>query len=136
MPEDKIGYQLSGFEKLEIARGEIEDLEKEFKETETDLRGIQFEVERLRFLVGVAKNYATSDPPKGYGDIEALEAKRVDIAAKLAALKAILPQVEAEAMRTGAPAAAPPASAPAPKAAGGAPSKSFESFDSFRKRQE
>ncbi len=133
MPEDKIGYQLTGFEKLEIVRGEVEDLEEEFQETETQLRGVQFEVERLRFLVGVAKGYATSDPPKGYGDIDKLEAKRADLATKLAALKAILPQIEADATKGGGGGGGAPA---APPANGAAPAKGFESFDSFRKRKQ
>ena len=134
MPEDKIGYQLSGYEKIEIIRAEIRELEEKLSETETKLRGILYEVERLRFLAGLAKPYAKSSAPEGYDQIDSLEARRVELRGLIAALKAAVPGVEAQATGSVPPAGAP--AQPAAKEPGKSQKrKGFESFEDFRSKQ-
>jgi len=140
MGEDKISYQLTGFEKLEIIRTEIGDLTEALQETEGKLRAVHYEVERLRFLAGLAKSYTKSEAPDGYAELKELEANRVEIVEKLAALKAALPKAEAEATG-GAPAGTAAPQAPraprAPGASGGSQKrKGFDSFEDFRSRKQ
>ena len=133
MAEDKISYALSAFEKVEIVRAEIEELEEALKEAEAKVRGILFEVERLKFLASVSKPYTKSEAPEGYTDLADLEAKRAEIAEKLAALKAVQPKVEAEATGATAGASAPPP-AGSKAARPGSQRRGFQSFDEFRRK--
>jgi len=140
MPEDRISYSLTAFEKVEIIRAEIEAAEEELAQIEVRLRSIHFAVERLRFLAGIAKGYARSSAPDGYAELESLEAKRAELAETLDALKAIQPRVEAEATGVAPPAAqAAGPSGLRPQAAPGAPGgmkrRGFESFDDFRSKK-
>ena len=130
MPES-VSHELSPFEKIEILRSEIEDLEEKLRQTEAKLRSIHFEVERLRYLASLAKPYAKSPAPDGYSDIEELETKRKEMISTLKALKAALPQAEAAASGK-----APPAARREGPAAGAAQKRrGFQSFDDFRSKR-
>ena len=136
MPEDKLSYELTPFERLEIIRLEVEERQEELAEVEATIRGVLYEVERLRLLAGISKAYAKAKAPEGYDKLDKLEARRVQLGAQIAALKAALPAIETQA--TGAAGGTAPAAGPA-GASGGAKAqrkpKGFSSFDDFRSKK-
>jgi len=123
---ERIGIQLSNFEKLQILREELEKRQEELTALEVSIRDNLFALERRRYLESLSPYYAAylADAKLPTADeIAALEERRQQ-------LRQLIQTIES------AIAALVPSSAVAVSAASGAARKSkFDSFEDFAKNQ-
>lgn len=130
MSMEPIKLTLGPYDRLEILREEKKSLTDQLVEVERAIRDILREVERQKFLQGLAPYYRLVQPPEGVHRLEQMEKLRATIYQALQQIEQTHKQVEAE-----TPGATTPASAQPDRArVGGSRNRRFESFNADRRR--
>ncbi|PCJ62843.1 MAG: hypothetical protein COA79_01585 [Planctomycetota bacterium] len=150
MPIDPIKIELSGYNKIQILRKQLDERIKEFGEIESTINEILIYLNEIEYLKSFSPAYESLDGKEQLDQITTLEARRSELHDLIQLIEEMIPQVEKEIKGGGgaAPSPAPsrsiqrnavagssPAAAPAqtPPAANAPEGKKPLSFDDFRK---
>jgi len=134
MPTPPITVQLSKFEQIEIVRLEIGTREEELRQTESKMRDVLFDIERLKYLKSLHALYQQQQTPEA-AKLPELQARREALRGALDALQAAMDALQKE---TAGQVPPPPRAAgqtrPAGNQAAAAPGakRRFDSFEDFR----
>lgn len=132
MPAPPITVQLSKFEQIEILRLELGEREEELRQTESKIRDILFEIERLKYLRSLHALYQKQPEPQEAASLPELQSRREALREALDTLQAALSALERETAGQTPPAgrvARPPSSSAADRSGA---KRRFESFEDFR----
>ena len=140
MTDNPIHVDFTVFNQIELLRQEVDRREDELRGTESSIRDILFELEKIRYLQSLDAFYHNQKNvsyPSNYEDFPELEQRRVDLIRVIATLKQTLDAVSQQTggARPAKSAATPDQPSKTAGASGSGAKRGFDDFESFRRHR-
>lgn len=101
MPLDPIKIELTGYNKIQILRKQLEERTREFEEIESSIKEVLIYINEIEYLKSLSPAYAGLDGKEQIEQVKALEARRSELNDLVKHIENTLPLIEQEIKKSG-----------------------------------